>query len=1233
MHPGKPIVQLLLTFFLLTSVQHSLVAQEINEKIFSRYKKEDGLSHNVVTGITQDSIGYIWMSTTAGINRYNGSSFVQFHSNANSNSLPSELVMGLVWLDSHRLAAYAGGLHIIDTRTGETRNLFIPYRNNLYAYKFNTVLQACGNEAGDIFLVTRSGFYHFDKNYTLVFRYDYYTDKEVPNTSFGFGRQILRLNNNELAIVSTFGVYHYNISRKEFRPIEVKDCPLAPELATYANTFDEFYQANPNFFVIIKTFSDSVIYVNTSLNQRTLSHLPFEKAITHFDYRSKLVQISDTLLYITGNISGFFKIRLDPTTGKLDVSPKKYFPSYYCRDLHKDRNHDLWIATNKGILAQDNNKLYVEQALLPSSFEERFPNLVIDDMISLGDKIYVATRGYAGMLIFDKKSLQFIRRVGLENYRRFPNNIYSIVKANDSAIWLGSNGPLFRVDLKTDKITEVSLPRWDSVYEWIADLYRDRKKNIWIATSNLYKYDATSRSVTLIPDGGDPYDKIQRPNTLGEDAAGNIWVAGHGIVRYNTTTNQFDRFLDSFPFIKIPDRQVTCFVADKQNNLWINSNNNGLICYNIDKQTFIHFTRENGLPDNNISSMIIIGNKLWIATYSGIACLDLQTQRITGFGKEDGFPDLPIFSGSRIYYDSTDKKLYVGFANTLVRFDPLIIYQRPPVPHLFVENLVTGDQTRFLFPASHVTTSWRNNEITVTIGTINFFTGNSQRFAYRLVKEDSTHWQDLGTQNSFSITNLPPGNHRIQVKLRSLNNRWPDQVKEIRLNILPPFWQKSWFRALMVMLMILGFYLFLKWRIGLIRRKERAKTNIQKMKAEEYKHQFELEQISNYFSYSLSDKRTVDEVLWDVSRNLIGRMHYVDCMIYLWNSDKTRMIQKAGLGSKGNPGAIKRKFFDVEPGQGVVGHVMITKEALIVPDTRKDSRYRVDDVVRLSEICVPILHNSELMGIIDSEHHTENHFRERDIKILTTIATLMGNKISQIESEQSLEIKQKEIAFINQQLAEAQLSALQTQMNPHFIFNSLNSIKGMILENEQQKASRYLSKFAQMIRVTVNQSKELFTTIYENIEHLENYLIMEKLRFDDSFSYSITFDDHIDKEDTLIPTLMIQPLAENAIWHGLMQKKGEKNLTIHFSQVNGRITCCVEDNGIGIKKAQQIKLQNKTGYQSVGLSNLRNRIKIMNEKYGTKCTLDICDLMEFDENKTGTCATLEFTIINNKPRL
>jgi sensor histidine kinase YesM len=309
---------------------------------------------------------------------------------------------------------------------------------------------------------------------------------------------------------------------------------------------------------------------------------------------------------------------------------------------------------------------------------------------------------------------------------------------------------------------------------------------------------------------------------------------------------------------------------------------------------------------------------------------------------------------------------------------------------------------------------------------------------------------------------------------------------------------------------------------------------------------------------------------------------------------------------------------------------MLTSKPVLVADTRKDKRYRVDDMPRLSEISVPIIHNDELIGIIDSEHDNENFFKERDVKILTTIATLVGNKIKQIESAQSLEIKQKEIAFINQQLAEAQLSALQTQMNPHFIFNCLNSIKGMILTDEQQKASRYLSKFANMIRITLNQSKEIFTTLYENLEHLESYLVMEKLRFDDSFSFRIVVDDNIDTEETLIPTLMIQPLAENAIWHGLMFKTGEKNLTIRFFRLAETISCSIEDNGIGINLSEQLKKLNRRSHQPVGLSNLRNRIKIMNEKYDTGCTLQITDLQELNNGKSGTRAVLRFKVINNK---
>jgi ligand-binding sensor domain-containing protein/putative methionine-R-sulfoxide reductase with GAF domain len=1211
-----------------------LKAQDINENDFTLYTKQQGLSNNSITGIAQDSIGYLWIATAYGLNRFNGNNFVQFHSSRDSLSLPEEYLSGLVWLNNRRLAAFSSeGLHIIDTRTGARRNLLVPYPDKQYQYKFNGIMAVRSNSGGDVFVVTRSGFYHFDRNYQLVFRFDYYSKQEVARTPFAFGRNLLAIDDKRFVVVSSDGLYYYNAPNKQFGKMKPADCPKLQEFLDYHKTGIEFFQLKPGRFIVMNPDSNSLIYVDIDKNKKTAIHIPFRSARDEFDYRSTLVTISDTLMYLTGNVSGFYKIRLDPQSGKIEFYQKKYFPFYFCRYLLEDKDKNLWVATNKGLLKQDNRQLHIQQSAILSSILDSFPNSTIDDIYANGKRIYVATRGESGLLIFNRSPLQFIKRIDFQKLNRNPNAIYALAPARDTSLFIASNGPLYSLNLKTNHAAEVPLDKWNKLTSWVSDLCRDRQQNIWIASGNIYKYDIITKKSSLVIDSAEISDKIQWPAKIKEDASGNIWAAGHGLLRYNVKLNKIDQVIDSFPSIRFPDNQIPSFTADQFNNLWINSNHNGLIRYDIEKRIFQHFTRDDGLLDNDISSMIVVGTKLWMASISGISCLDLKSFKISSFGKEDGFPDLAVPKDSRFFYDSTLNKLYIGFTNMIVQFDPGIIFQRSRAPHLFIESIITGDQKKFLFPGENFTTSWRNNEVTITIGSINFSTNNSQRFAYRLLKADKTDWQQLGTQNTFSISNLSAGHHHVQVKLFSLSNRWPEQVKEFDIIILPPFWQRTWFTLAGLIMLMVSVYLLFKWRTGVIRKKEQAKTHIQTLKAEEYKSQFELEQITNYFSSSLAGKKNVDDVLWDVAKNLIGRMNYVDCMIYLWNDDKTKMIQKASYGPKGNPQAIMDKVFDVAPGQGVVGHVMKSREALLIPDTSKDRRYRVDDIKRLSELCVPIIHNNELIGIIDSEHHNVNHFKERDIKILTTIATLVGNKIAQIESEQSLEVKQKEIAFINQQLAEAQLSALQTQMNPHFIFNSLNSIKGMILSNEQQKASRYLSKFAQMIRITLNQSKEIFTTLSENLEHLENYLVMEKLRFGDSFTFHISVDDRIDKEEMLIPTLMIQPLSENAIWHGLMCKEGEKKLSIRFCLVGETVSCIIEDNGIGIRRSEQLKQLNKPSHQSVGLSNLRNRIKIMNEKYGAGCTLEIIDLYDLDKSKTGTRATLRFNIISIKQQL
>ncbi len=210
-------------------------------------------------------------------------------------------------------------------------------------------------------------------------------------------------------------------------------------------------------------------------------------------------------------------------------------------------------------------------------------------------------------------------------------------------------------------------------------------------------------------------------------------------------------------------------------------------------------------------------------------------------------------------------------------------------------------------------------------------------------------------------------------------------------------------------------------------------------------------------------------------------------------------------------------------------------------------------------------------------------------------------------------------------LGQAQIDALHAHMNSHFVFNALNSIKAMILDNETKDAAKYLDQFAQLMRLTLDHSKKAFASLDETVEFLHAYLKMEQLRFGGSFSYLIETPAWKGGPAIKIPTLMIQPLAENAIWHGLLNKNGDKKITIRFMQTRDIVICVIEDNGIGIQQSEKISLPRKR--PQTGLETLRNRIKIMNERYNMNCSLDITDIGEINSDQTGTMAVLRFNML------
>jgi len=202
------------------------------------------------------------------------------------------------------------------------------------------------------------------------------------------------------------------------------------------------------------------------------------------------------------------------------------------------------------------------------------------------------------------------------------------------------------------------------------------------------------------------------------------------------------------------------------------------------------------------------------------------------------------------------------------------------------------------------------------------------------------------------------------------------------------------------------------------------------------------------------------------------------------------------------------------------------------------------------------------------------------------------------------------------------LKSLRTQMNPHFIFNALNSVNSFIASNDERAANRYLSEFSQLMRSVLENSEEDFIPLENEIELLKLYVKLEHFRFKDKFEYAITVDENININKFVIPPMLLQPYVENAVWHGLRYKKEKGKLTIDFKQLTSeKVSITITDNGIGRKKSKELKTDNQKKLKSKGMGNIQSRITILNEMYKDKVAVFIEDATQ-NEDEIGTKVVL-----------
>ncbi|WP_143305183.1 tetratricopeptide repeat-containing sensor histidine kinase [Chitinophaga vietnamensis] len=211
----------------------------------------------------------------------------------------------------------------------------------------------------------------------------------------------------------------------------------------------------------------------------------------------------------------------------------------------------------------------------------------------------------------------------------------------------------------------------------------------------------------------------------------------------------------------------------------------------------------------------------------------------------------------------------------------------------------------------------------------------------------------------------------------------------------------------------------------------------------------------------------------------------------------------------------------------------------------------------------------------------------------------------------------------NKQTLQLELRSLRSQMNPHFIFNSLSSIHRYIWSNNQEEASDYLTKFSRLMRLILDNTQHTFVTLNKELESLRLYLDLESLRCNGIFEYHIRLGENINDEEVLIPPMILQPYVENAIWHGLVHKLADKGVLEIAIKLEGRsLICTIRDNGIGRKKAMEIKERKGKTHNSVGMKVTEGRINLIRKINNKDARVIVSDLEDDQGQAAGTCVTI-----------
>lgn len=918
------------------------------------------------------------------------------------------------------------------------------------------------------------------------------------------------------------------------------------------------------------------VFQNNPIDSTTLS----DNWINH------LFQAPSGKIYI-GTRRGFNV--LDPETGKVQ--------RYQSRDAANRRtksnnvrfinryNDEYLVGTDFGLVRYNpgthENIRYLNRPDDSASLSNNQVNVIFPDS---GGRVWIGTENGLNILDWDKGTFTVFLHDPTDNSSLSNNSVKTIFQDNAGVIWIGTDGggiSVFNDDKKNFKriISQPGLPHSlnnNRVYS----IFQDKTGNMWFGTfKGLNKINRFTRTFNLFT------HSHGAPNTVVNNLIWSFCEIEPDVFWVGTDDgiSIFDRVNNSFSLFSLNNglssKRIRSMILDDLGNMWIGTRDAGLNKLNLAtgkiKQFQPSIQYQNSLTDNFVISLFRDKRgKIWAGTQGGLNCIDPQTEIIKIF--QNNPDDSSSLSHNTVYQIIEDKEgvMWLATNDGLNRYNPDLNTFTSFRHTTGQQENISSNRFFCLFEDSE-----RNFWVGTRGGGLLLFDRASGRFTQSYTVED-------GLPNNVIYGILEDEDGLLWMSTNWGLSRF-DKHNNIFVNYdVTDGLQSSEFNALALLkssnglmffggmngfnlfhpseiqsnpdvpdILISGFKLFNIQQPGEIRHKDTIA-----LKAED-----------NFFSFEFT--------ALDFINPHKSQFAYI---LENYNNDWTYVDGSKNFAeyTKVNPGTY---YFRVigSSSDGVWNKDGVVITVIVRPQWHQTWLFRISLFLIL------------MAGIWYVVYRRYRFLQKKN---------MTNNKMLQIEN-QLLDIQQK---------------ALRLQMNPHFIFNSLNSIQSFILSKDIDQAVNYLSRFSQLMRMIMVNSTESVIPLSEEILAISHYLEIEKLRFDDKFAYTISIAPEIDEEFTGIPPMIIQPYIENAIIHGLLHKPAKGRIDINFEKEGSSIHCIIADDGIGRAKAEEIKKQTGLNQKSKGMMISKERLDIFNKKDHDLFSVKVTDLLDEAGNPAGT---------------